>query len=72
MNDDTLDASPPSGGRTTDNPSARKACLACDRDSDETPLVCLEYRGAPLWICSQHMPLLIHQPEKLVDHLPGD
>ncbi len=49
----------------------RKACLACDRDSDQTPLICLEYRGAPLWICPQHMPLLIHQPDKLVGSLPG-
>ena len=50
---------------------SRRACLACDRDSDATPLICLEYRGAPLWICPQHMPLLIHQPDQLIGSLPG-
>ncbi len=49
----------------------RPACLACDQDSDATPLICLEYRGEPLWICPQHMPLLIHQPERLVGRLAG-
>lgn len=49
----------------------KKVCLACDRGSDEIPLICLEYRGDRLWICPQHMPLLIHQPERLVGRLPG-
>ncbi len=61
MNDDT----PTSAADT------KKTCLACDRGSHETPLICLEYRGAPLWICPQHMPLLIHQPEQLVGRLAG-
>ncbi len=49
----------------------KKTCLACDQDSDATPLICLEYRGEPLWICPRHMPLLIHQPEQLVGRLAG-
>ena len=63
MNDDTPTADAPA--------TAEPACLACDRSSEETPLICLEYRGAPLWICPQHMPLLIHQPEQLVGRLAG-
>lgn len=51
--------------------TATRTCLACDRTSDETPVICLEYRGEKLWICPQHMPLLIHQPDRLVGSLPG-
>ncbi len=69
MDTDTMDAD--SARHSVRDPSGRHACLACDRDSDETPLICLEYRGAPLWICPKHMPLLIHQPERLVGRLPG-
>jgi len=51
--------------------TARKQCLACSRGDDETPLVRLDYQGAPFWICPQHLPLLIHSPHKLVGLLPG-
>lgn len=51
--------------------TAKKTCLACDRTSDELPLIRLEFRGDRLWICPQHMPLLIHQPDQLVGRLPG-
>ncbi len=69
MSDDTTPSTPPK--HHVPDSSSRRACLACDRDSNETPLICLEYRGAPLWICPKHMPLLIHQPERLVGRLPG-
>lgn len=46
-------------------------CLMCRRDSHATPLVALEYRGEKLWICPQHLPVLIHDPQSLVGHLPG-
>ena len=46
-------------------------CLACDCDSSAAPLVCLEYRGKALWICPQHMPVLIHNPTQLVGRLEG-
>ncbi len=49
----------------------KKTCLACDQDSEQTPLIRLEFRGDPLWICPRHMPLLIHQPEQLIGRLPG-
>ncbi len=47
------------------------ACLACDRNSNETPLIPLDYQGSRLWICPQHLPILIHRPEELVGKLPG-
>jgi hypothetical protein len=46
-------------------------CLACSRDSDTTPLVRLEHKGEPRWICPQHLPLLIHDPKQLIGMLEG-
>ena len=54
---------------TTPQPEPR--CLACDRDSTATPLIALEYRGGRHWICTQHMPVLIHDPAKLDGRLEG-
>lgn len=48
-----------------------KRCLACDQGEEATPLVSLSYRGEALWVCPRHMPLLIHDPQKLVGRLPG-
>jgi hypothetical protein len=45
--------------------------LVCGRGPEETPLLALEYRGAALWICPQHLPVLIHDPAQLADRLPG-
>lgn len=46
-------------------------CLACDRDSNATPLLPVEYRQARLWICPQHLPVLIHDPTQLTGKLAG-
>ncbi|MET0046304.1 MAG: hypothetical protein ABW082_06765 [Sedimenticola sp.] len=48
-----------------------KRCLVCDQTSDQLPLMALEYNGAQHWICSQHLPLLIHKPEQLIGKLKG-
>lgn len=48
-----------------------RRCLACERKSDETPLITLDYRDTRFWICPQHLPLLIHDPAQLVGKLPG-
>jgi hypothetical protein len=48
-----------------------KQCLACERGTDVTPLIPLEYREERLWICPQHLPLLIHDPGQLVGRLAG-
>lgn len=50
---------------------AEKHCLACKRDSHATPLVQLVYRESAIWICPQHLPMLIHDPASLVGVLPG-
>lgn len=46
-------------------------CLVCDRGSDVTPLLSLEYRNATIRICAQHLPILIHDPSQLIGLLPG-
>jgi hypothetical protein len=46
-------------------------CLYCQRTSDQAPLISMIYRGAPVWICPQHLPILIHKPALLADMLPG-
>jgi hypothetical protein len=46
-------------------------CLACRRNSGETPLIPLDYEDRKIWICPQHLPILIHDPARLVDVLPG-
>jgi len=46
-------------------------CLFCERDSDATPLLTLEYRGSTIRICPQHLPVLIHDPARLIGILPG-
>jgi len=51
--------------------SEKKACLFCEKTDMEIPLVQLEYQGNKLWICPQHIPVLIHDPTKLVGKLPG-
>jgi hypothetical protein len=55
----------------SDVPPAPSGCLVCGRPSAEVPLIAFEYRGAGLWICPQHLPILIHDPSKLAGLLPG-
>ena len=52
-------------------PPGAKTCLACGRGPDDVPLLALEYRGATVFICPQHLPVLIHDPAQLADRLSG-
>jgi hypothetical protein len=49
----------------------RSTCVACSRTSDEVPIVRIEYRGAMIGICPQHLPVLIHDPSALSGRLAG-
>ena len=51
--------------------SVEKRCLACQRGPRDTPLIQLAYRESDLWICPQHLPILIHDPARLIGILPG-
>jgi hypothetical protein len=46
-------------------------CLACGHGADAVPLIAFSYRGGTHWICAQHLPVLIHDPIRLVGRLPG-
>ncbi len=48
-----------------------KHCLVCERTDQEIPLVQLDFQGKNFWICPQHIPVLIHDPQKLTGLLPG-
>jgi hypothetical protein len=46
-------------------------CVACERGSDEVPLLSAEFRGRQFHICAQHLPILIHDPGQLAGRLEG-
>ncbi len=48
-----------------------KHCLVCQRDEQTVPLVRVDFKGNEYWICPQHIPVLIHDPQKLEGMLPG-
>lgn len=50
---------------------AKRECAVCGKDDNTVPLVSLMYRGTAVFVCPQHMPVLIHDPARLVGTLPG-
>ena len=44
-------------------------CLNCNRPETDIPLVALRVAGNQAWICSQCLPTLIHQPQRLAGKL---
>lgn len=46
-------------------------CILCGRGQAEVPLLAFEYRNARHAVCSQHLPVLIHEPAALASVLPG-
>lgn len=46
-------------------------CLICERESDVTPLIAMQYRGSTIHVCPQHLPVVIHDPAQLIGRLPG-
>lgn len=55
----------------TTPPTNAPRCVACERTAAQIPLLTLEYREGKFWICPQHLPMLIHDPQTLVGKLPG-
>jgi hypothetical protein len=49
----------------------KPVCLYCNISSDDAPLVTLTYQGNAYYICSMHLPILIHEPTKFAGKLPG-
>jgi hypothetical protein len=46
-------------------------CLNCGRTEGVIPLLQMTYKNATVTICPQCLPILIHNPEKLAEKLPG-
>ena len=44
----------------------KKECLVCKKSSKETPVTKFYYQETSFYICPQHIPVLIHDPKKLV------
>jgi recombinational DNA repair protein (RecF pathway) len=47
------------------------SCVLCGRGEGEVPLIAFRFRGEGRVICSQHLPVLIHDPAQLVGRLQG-
>ena len=46
-------------------------CVFCKRDQAQVPLIALMVKDQEAWICPQDLPVLIHEPKKLVGKLAG-
>jgi hypothetical protein len=51
--------------------STTKKCLVCEKSSSETPVTKFYYQESEFYICPQHIPILIHNPQELVGLLDG-
>jgi hypothetical protein len=47
------------------------ACLVCQQTNQQIPLLPLIFGDETYYICPSHLPVLIHQPQKLAGLLPG-
>lgn len=54
----------------SDQPRSQR-CVLCQADDSNVPLLPFAYRGRSWAICSQHLPVLIHEPARLAGMLPG-
>lgn len=55
----------------TDKSPNEPQCVACNRTGKQVPLLTLDYQDRKFWICPQHLPMLIHDPQSLIGKLPG-
>lgn len=51
--------------------SQEKACLVCKKPSTEVPVTKFYYQESEFFICPQHMPVIIHNPQQLIGLLEG-
>jgi hypothetical protein len=47
------------------------ACIQCGRDDSQVPLLSFLYLDQEFRICTEHLPILLHHPDKLAGILPG-
>ncbi|MEI2691151.1 MAG: hypothetical protein V9H69_16145 [Anaerolineae bacterium] len=46
-------------------------CVNCGQPETSAPVVALRFNGSQAWICSMCLPVLIHQPQRLIGKLAG-
>ena len=51
--------------------SSNKECLVCKVSSKEKPVTKFYYQESEFYICPQHMPVIIHNPDQLIGLLDG-
>lgn len=51
--------------------SENGACVLCQRGDEQVPLIAFRFQGEARTICSQHLPVLIHEPAQLAGRLRG-
>ncbi len=50
-----------------DSNSSTQKCINCERTEHQVPLVNIRFAENPTWICTQCLPTLIHEPQRLVN-----
>ena len=51
--------------------SNMRKCLVCKTSSTEIPVTKFYYHDSEFYICPQHMPVIIHNPEELIGLIEG-
>lgn len=54
-----------------ENENQNFKCVNCERTAQEVPLVPIVHKHGQAHICPQCLPILIHQPQRLVGKLAG-
>lgn len=49
----------------------KKTCLVCKKSTSEIPVTKFYYQESEFYICPQHMPTIIHNPQELIGLLDG-
>ena len=47
-----------------------KTCVQCGKEDSQVPLIGFSYQGAEYTICTEHLPVIIHNPRSLSGKLP--
>ncbi|HDD54878.1 MAG TPA: hypothetical protein ENG59_01375 [Chloroflexi bacterium] len=45
-------------------------CIHCGKADSQVPLIVFNYQGGEFRICTEHLPVLIHNPGDLTGKLP--
>lgn len=52
------------------NQKIEKNCVFCGASHNDVPVTRFEYKESEFYICPQHIPVLIHDPQKLIGLIP--